>query len=165
MPNEIRPCTLWGETFDACDVKAINDYFTFEEESASFSMGYNCGVNVRNDPFRGDIASPTYKIKSESYQAIIEAITTIAEALNAPVLVTQAVLDAMEKVPEARFFIDNGEQKEKVNEWHFAFFDVDEEGGDIFIPIAGKKVIADCPLSLQVLLQFTLDGVRIREGG
>lgn len=32
MPNEMkRPCTLWGHTFDACDVKAVNDYLTFKE--------------------------------------------------------------------------------------------------------------------------------------
>lgn len=24
MPNEIRPCTLWGETFDAMKVVSLN---------------------------------------------------------------------------------------------------------------------------------------------
>lgn len=69
----------------------------------------------------------------------------LAQALNTPIKVTQAVLDAMEKVPEAKFLVCGDY--------------------DYFGAVLGDYIQADCPLALQVLLQFTLEGVRIKEGG
>jgi len=64
----------------------------------------------------------------------------VAQALNPPIKVTQAVLDAMEKVPEAKFILLAS------------------------VPVSiGDYVEADCPLALQVLLGFTTEGVPVNE--
>lgn len=168
MPNKmIRPCTLWGETFDACDVKAVNDYLTFEEESASPSMGYSCSVLIR-DPFKGDIASPVYKNKIESYKAIAEAITTIAEALNAPVLATEEVLAGLE-YKEVIGYCDAGLQHSgvvgnfagtwKLNRGSWGLMDFGLEDCGIY----KVKAKEDDPKTAEYLRQFTLDGVRINK--
>ena len=165
MINEIRPCTLWGETFDAVGVKAVNDYLTFEEESASPSMGYSCSVLIR-DPFKGDIASPVYKNKIESYKAIAEAITTIANALNAPVLATDAVLAGLPK--DAKIYTID----EKTGDALKCTFD--EQFGWLCrtghfdeASALGKRyrifTINDSKTA-EYLRQFKLDGVRIKEG-
>ena len=163
MPNEmIRPCTLWGQTFDACDVKAVNDYLTFEEESASPSMGYSCGVLIR-DPFKGDIASPVYKNKIESYKAIMEAITTIANALNAPVLATKAVLAGL---PQGSNFIAHKVGYSPI--WQSAFYCTEsQQWWSEDEPLDESYIIKSdgCSKTLARLLEFTLDGMRIKEGG
>lgn len=164
MTNEemMRPCTLWGKTFDACDVKAVNDYLTFNEESTSPSMGYNCGVLVR-DPFKGDIASPTHKNKIESYKAIQEAISTIAEALNAPVVLTKAVFENLPIDVYQLHYIASLEPdyiylvryNKTLKKWTFRtgmtleLFDV---------PI--HKISGCNQIGKDYLLQFTLDGKR-----
>jgi hypothetical protein len=62
----------------------------------------------------------------------------LAQALNPPIKVTQAVLDAMEKVPEAKFLVCGDY--------------------DYFGAVLGDYIQADCPLALQVLLQFNTEG-------
>jgi hypothetical protein len=170
MTNEMmRPCTLWGQTFDACDVKAVNDYLTFEEESASPSMGYSCGVLIRA-PFKGDIASPVYKNKRESYKAIIEAITTIADALNAPVLATEEVLAGLPSFPDEDEYGYHGGFR--LVSYCFCFGTTEllpciTINGkwfckDITVTAEGEYQIQayNCDKTLEYLLQFTLDGVR-----
>lgn len=148
-----RPCTLWGQTFDACTTKGV---VVVENEN-----GFVCFVQLKLGELLYNIPHIPIANESDVPCAVHEAITTIAQALNAPVKATQAVLDAMEKMPDAKFFIDYGDRKEKVHDWHFALFDIDNEEGDSFIPMIGERVIADCPLALQVLLQFTIEGERI----
>jgi hypothetical protein len=89
-----------------------------------------------------------------------------AKAMNPPIEVTDAVLKAMEKVPEAKFSILNKDFyivtsrygslpifKDRVDNKWFYYYD-----GLIELKI-GDYVQADCPLALQVLLQFTVEGV------
>jgi hypothetical protein len=120
MTNEMmRPCTLWGETFDACDVKAVNDYLTFKEESAFPSGGHHGSVLIR-DPFKGDISSPRFKTQRESYKAVLEAITAIADALNAPVLATDELI---KDLPEGASFycIENFETNRRYFPKHLIY--------------------------------------------
>lgn len=86
----------------------------------------------------------------------IVALWEIMQEFNAPVRVTQAVLDAV--------------KEEYLNESYY--FTVDEYGNQKIdvtylrninpVHLLGKKIIADCPLALQVLLQFNVDGERKR---
>jgi hypothetical protein len=148
MTNEmIRPCTLWGYTFDAMSVTQVlsteNYIVVCLEDNTTFT-------------------SPFYIIQSQRY--LQEAITTIADALNAPVLVKQAVLDAMEKVPEAKF-------KRRCESW-FPQDGYDtcsigwngdskrfEYASNFPLQIGDYIQADDCPLALQVLLGFTTEGV------
>jgi hypothetical protein len=102
-----------------------------------------------------------------------EAITTIGDALKAPVLATKKVLKAMEKVPEAKFWVWDDENRYQLirpsNHYHSindSFingqdFDEDDDA-DNSPPYSklqiGDYIQADCPLALQVLLGFTVEG-------
>ena len=162
MPNEIRPCTLpahWKQktSFDACDVIQIRNMGTrvvIDLESVKFVNGHPYFGKVINSPFYDE-----YLISSQQY--LQEAITTIAEALNAPVLATEEVFDAMEKVPEAKFSMVG------INEYGKHTYPVNYSkmrgGWYVYntVPKAlkiGDYIQADCPLALQVLLQFNVEG-------
>jgi hypothetical protein len=94
----------------------------------------------------------------------------LAQALNPPIMVTDAVLEAINKVPEAKFWVWDDESKYtlerpcntyvSLNDSWTNGRDFDDEG----IPYHSKLQIgdyiqADCPLALQVLLGFTTEGV------
>jgi hypothetical protein len=84
----------------------------------------------------------------------------VLQHLNSPIKVTQAVLDAMEKVPEAKFILLEG------NTRYFLKWDSDRSLFHIMasVPVSiGDYVEADCPLALQVLLGFTTKGVPVNE--
>jgi hypothetical protein len=102
------------------------------------------GLNVNRDPlFR-------------------EALQSLNKALNPPIKVTQAVLDAMEKVPEAKF-------RKVINDCRNEYtyncsYSTMHGGWYTYHPIPkslkiGDYIQADCPLALQVLLGFTVEGV------
>jgi hypothetical protein len=98
--------------------------------------------------------------KVERLNFINELCFLKAQAVNPPIKVTQAVLDAMEKVPEAKFLVTWG----GLQTWYestLAHSFVNEEGEEETFNLIslGKIVIADCPLALQVLLGFTIEGV------
>jgi hypothetical protein len=84
----------------------------------------------------------------------------LAQALNPPIKVTQAVLDAMEKVPSAKFHLIDKAPKKRIELYPLFWNDEDAEwfviGGYFDI---GDYIQADCPLALQVLLGFTIEGV------
>jgi hypothetical protein len=99
----------------------------------------------------------------------------LAQALNPPIKVTQAVLDAMEKVPEAKYRIHLGRFTQSLSKansskgicfYHYKIY-TDLDNVDIFEEESHKKLLlevgnyiqADCPLALQVLLGFTTEGV------
>ena len=144
MPNEIRPCTLWGQTFDACYVLKLstsyvraNTHHVFiggEWVSSPAETGRYVVVSTTSRRY----FSPLVKTGEERQALLLEAITAIAQALNPPIKVTQAVLDAMEKVPEAKFLVLD---------------DYDNWGA-----VLGDYIQADCPLALQVLLHFNEEG-------
>jgi hypothetical protein len=94
MTNEMmRPCTLWGYTFDAMRVKIV------EINMAISSEPFQVWVEVWEE--NPDGATPITHKKCFSENEIIianrEAITTIADALNAPVLATEEVLAGLPK--------------------------------------------------------------------
>jgi hypothetical protein len=94
--------------------------------------------------------------------AKMEAITTINDALNAPVLATEEVLDAMEKVHEAKFFAKDRHSgyNPVLNDTKGYYYIY--SGGKIYLDV-GDYINADCPLALQVLLGFTTEGVPVNE--
>jgi len=115
--------------------------------------------------------------KSEK-EILQEFVFAWDKALNPPIKVTQAVLDAMDKVPEANYKVQNsGHYTECYYDTHWGQKLVDrkyiprgawvyekvnyhETGVDIFdaeLQI-GDYIQADCPLALQVLLQFNTEG-------
>ena len=115
--------------------------------------------------------------KSEK-EILQEFVFAWDKALNPPIKVTQAVLDAMDKVPEANYKVQNsGHYTECYYDTHWGQKLVDrkyiprgawvyekvnyhETGVDIFdaeLQI-GDYIQADCPLALQVLLQFHTEG-------
>lgn len=120
-------------------------------------------IDDESSPYRHVYAIADTEKEANDILRILE--WQLAQALNPPIEVTQAVLDAMDKVPEAKFLAswkDDG-----------AWYACQQ------IPLAGNKLAwqtsnrirlgvweedcyiqADCPLALEVLLQFTLDGKR-----
>ena len=167
MPNEIRPCTLWGKTFDAVN---YNRMFKYQDEDTrkfyvelSFMKHWDdkrneCEVRKEYTPPNG--ASTLY----------FEAITTIAKALNSPVLATEEVLAGLE-YKEVIGYCDAGLQHSgvvgnfagtwKLNRGSWGLMDFGLEDCGIY----KVKAKEDDPKTAEYLRQFTLDGVRIKEGG
>jgi hypothetical protein len=168
MPNDemMRPCLHEGwelkEPFDACDFNM--DYFeVFRNES-------DCNYNVY---FLGTKIA-TVDEYADSFPIYRQIITTIGNALKAPVKVTQAVLEAMEKVPEAKFWVGDDETKYKLERPCNTYVSLNDEWNngrdfdDGGIPYTSKLQIgdyiqADCPLALQVLLGFIIEGVPVND--
>lgn len=149
MPNKIRPCTLWGETFDACNFHM--DYFEVfrNEEDCNYNV-YFLGTKIA-----------TVDQYADSFPLYRQAITTIAEALNAPVLATEEVLAGL---PQGSNFIAH-----KVGyspTWQSAFYCTESrKWWSEDEPLDESYIIKSdgCSETLARLLQFTLDGVRIKE--
>ncbi len=153
MPNEIRPCTLWGQTFDAIGASVL-------------PSGRDMGVYTKdNRVIRFEFA--TREALEISY---MEAITTIAEALNAPVEAKDEVLAGLE-YKEVIGYCDAGLQHSgvvgnfagtwKLNRGSWGLMDFGWEDCGIY----KVKAKEDDPKTAEYLRQFTLDGVRIKEGG
>ncbi len=153
MPNEIRPCTLWGQTFDAIGASVL-------------PSGRDMGVYTKdNRVIRFEFA--TREALEISY---MEAITTIAEALNAPVEAKDEVLAGLE-YKEVIGYCDAGLQHSgvvgnfagtwKLNRGSWGLMDFGLEDCGIY----KVKAKEDDPKTAEYLRQFTLDGVRIKEGG
>lgn len=149
MPNEmIRPCTLPAklknvgiltllgeEKTDSYD-PVVFDAFRFDwlkfERSTSYALEEHYLVKIY-------LTNPHSVILRYFPEAGIEALIRqtvylVNEALNAHVKATKEVLDAMEKVPEAKF----------------------SASGDY------DCIQANCPLALEVLLQFYTDGTPVK---
>ena len=172
MPNEMmRPCTLWGVTFDACYVLKLstsyvraNTHHVFiggEWVSSPAETGRYVVVSTTSRRY----FSPLVKTGEERQALLLEAITTIAEALNPPIMVTQAVLNAMVEAggayiaksilvdaPDYSYNLHFDNQKKAFTFRGGMAFDVNEQDVPIY------TVQADCPLGLQLLLQFNTEG-------
>jgi hypothetical protein len=97
----------------------------------------------------------------------------LAQALNPPIEVTQAVLKAMDKVPEAKYLVQECSGLGRADKYPLEYYTDgtksrwyyqskedykdDRNYGDSH-PF-GEYIQADCPLALQVLLGFTTKGV------
>lgn len=190
MTNEemMRPCTLWGETFDAGDVLQVRN-----TETHVF-IDLNTVKLINGHPVFGKvIASPFYdECHVESQKYTLEAITTIADALNAPVLATEEVLAGLPKDAEIwvveSFSSEYGERitydKATYGKWYDqedykyygsswvykCFYNtVHHKQDDIHIEYPMRiqdgyklRIIADKddPKTADYLRQFTLEGVR-----
>jgi hypothetical protein len=149
-------------------IPEVNDGKPFEALTATLQFDYqNCGT----------VSILYYRDGVQSEEPLIEGLDTVAgdlfvnlikwqlaQALNPPIKVTQAVLEAMEKVPEAKFLVTWG----GLQTWYestLAHSFVNEEGEEETFELIslGKIVIADCPLALQVLLGFTVEGVVVND--
>jgi hypothetical protein len=132
MTNEmIRPCTLWGGTFDAMGAIVL-------------PSGRDLGVYTKNGTvFRFEFA--TREALDIGY---MEAITAIADALNAPVFATEEVLNDLPKDANV-VSIKNGRIIGQM------VFDLEKEQCTF-----GHIQAFRCSKAVEYLLQFTLDGVR-----
>ena len=168
MPNEIRPCTLWGQTFDACYVLKLstsyvraNTHHVFiggEWVSSPTETGRYVVVSTTSRRY----FSPLVKTGEERQALLLEAITAIAKALNPPIRVTQKVLKAMDKVPEAKFSASWGD----LINWYRCYQTPLLEGAFTWRASSGLRLTtcedyyiqADCPLALQALFPFNEEG-------
>jgi hypothetical protein len=167
MPNDemMRPCTLWGHTFDACKVEMIS-YSRFQRK-----------VIVHFDPIWN--IKPSYIACGEieennRFGTIQEAITAIDDALNAPVLATEQVLAGLPK--DAKILVQNGNHWTKgvrcpiynsdLHVWCFEKVEWSQEHyhiEEVRIPVGylDSRIKSNgCSKTAEYLRQFTLDGVR-----
>jgi hypothetical protein len=159
MPNDemMRPCLPEGwelkEPFDACDFNM--DYFeVFRNES-------DCNYNVY---FLGTKIA-TVDEYADSFPIYRQIITTIADALNAPVLVTEEVLAGLPKDAKALVFsgiyqsipynLYWGRHRYSLGSDEVWFFD----GFNTNFKNCRIQANND-PKTAEYLRQFTLDGVR-----
>jgi hypothetical protein len=160
MPNEIRPCTLWGHTFDAIGASVL-------------PSGRDMGVYTKdNRVIRFEFA--TREALEISY---MEAITTIADALNAPVLATEEVLAGLPKDAKVWKVWDDRLELCFIRwfnkRWAYNVVDAHSTmtGGGCDVEFKEKELCSadrikpDDPKTAEYLRQFTLEGVRIKEGG
>jgi len=141
-------------------IPQVNDGKPFEAYGAREVPSNSMGVCLKTSTHQISFI-PVDSI--EDLEATRASITfQLDKALNPPIEVTDAVLKAMEKVPEAKFSILNKDFyivtsrygslpifKDRVDNKWFYYYD-----GLIELKI-GDYVQADCPLALQVLLGFT----------
>ncbi len=152
MNNEMRR---------ACVIPSVNDGKPFEALEAYF---YRCrqpwfelvvvGGNVGTEH--------VFHTENEMDTAIALLHFQLAQALNPPIKVTQAVLDAMEKVPEARFWV-SGINECGVHTTYPCLYSSIRGVWTVYDKVPkslkiGDYIQADCPLALQVLLQFNEEG-------
>jgi hypothetical protein len=162
-------------------IPQVNDGKPFEALTATLQFDYqNCGT----------VSILYYRDGVQIEEPLIEGLDTVAgdlfvnlikwqlaQALNPLVEVTKAVLDAMEKVPEAKYRIHLGRFTQSLSKansskgicfYHYKIY-TDLDNVDIFEEESHKKLLlevgnyiqADCPLALQVLLGFTTEGVPV----
>jgi hypothetical protein len=109
-----------------------------------------------------NFTSPFYIIQSQRY--LQEAITAIADALNAPVLATDAVLAGLPKDAEVRTGNHSLEVNDKGKWGYYEFNENWEDEADFWVFVSiddSDRIFSDrCPKTAEYLLQFTLNGVR-----
>jgi hypothetical protein len=146
-----------GKPFEALTVKEV-----VMQNGTGYMIDTPAGFFLLNDSTREQV---DLKRASITFQ--------LAQALNPPIKVTQAVLKAMEKVPEAKFWVVDDENRYRLIRPSNAYVSLNdswENGRDCGednegIPCYSKLQIGDyiqaddCPLALQVLLGFTTEGV------
>jgi hypothetical protein len=124
MTKEIfRPCTLWGMTFDACKVVALNEE---RKESEGHHVRVCVSTPHHSNPYDSlcVVLSPRFMPSLEAFQ---EAITTIAKALNPPIMATEEVLAGLPKDAKLRTGKHSLERNDK-GEW--GYYDFNEHWED-----------------------------------
>ena len=159
MPNEIRPCTLWGVTFDAMKVHSVTVTLELMRKEEIVL------VRVRDEE-EGFIyikhpTSPNHK----EADLLQEAITTIAKALNAPVLATDEVMKDLPEDVRAVVIDEIGVPYSLDRVSRAVTYDGWAWGDDYHVMSYNRIQAFNDPKTAEYLRQFTLDGVRIKEGG
>lgn len=153
MTKELhRPCTLWGETFDAYDTRICE--INMQGSSSNFEVWVE--IWDRNNCI---VVKQCFS-DEEIRVAQIEAITTIAEALNAPVLATKEVLVGLPKDAKVSVLHFNGNTSfgywdDEIELWEMCY-----NGKHIRIIADSFRISTKDFKTLEYLLQFTLDGRR-----
>jgi len=147
----MRPCTLWGHTFDACDFNM--DYFeVFRNES-------DCNYNVY---FLGTKIA-TVDEYADSFPIYRQIITTIADALNAPVLASKKVLAGLPTDAKALLIEKDG----TVSMLKTGFLPIIEYGwvwhDSCYVQPYHRIQAHNDPKTAEYLRQFTLEGKRIKQ--
>ena len=142
MSRLIRPMTIEDEQGDSITIDAL--------DVTDFDV-LNCMLTIEHQ-YQEHLHFPS-KSTSEIFRMFN---ATLCEALNAPVQVTQAVLDAMNKVPEAQFW-HVGSVNTRLK-WNDALKTFTVNGHTLSIT---DYIQADCPLALEALLKFYTDGTPV----
>jgi hypothetical protein len=145
---------LWGETFDALNVSdIIRDDKVKNRRKFDFNLTIWFG-----SPAVSNIESPYVQTPREQDALFQEAITTIADALNAPVLATEEVLAGLPtdaKAMTRTHFIEKG------CSGYWGYWEPNDYGDFDLEPVNGERIQAhNDPKTAEYLRQFTLDGVR-----
>lgn len=143
MNRLIRPMTIEDEQGDSITIDAL--------DVTDFDVG-NCMLTIEHK-YQEHLHFPS-KNTSEIFRMFN---AELYEALNAPVQVTQAVLDAMNKVPEAQFWHVEGSVNTRLK-WNDALKTFTVNGQTLSIT---DYIQADCPLALEALLKFYTDGTSV----
>lgn len=168
MPNKIRPCTLWGETFDACCVLKLSTSYVKANRHHVYINGEwvsspaETGRYVVVSTTRRRYFSPLVKTGAERQALLLEAITTIAKALNAPVLATEEVLAGLPK--DAKVILTDIGDVDLADTPYACMTSIGYIR--IFVEDFTQKVYIKsngCHKTAEYLRQFTLGGVRFKE--
>ena len=143
MTKLIRSMTIEDEQGDSITIDAL--------DVTDFDVS-NCMLTIEHQ-YQEHLHFPS-KSNSEIFRMFN---ATLCEALNAPVQVTQAVLDAMNKVPEAQFWHVEGSVNTRLK-WDDALETFTVNGQTLTIT---DYIQSDCPLALEALLQFYTDGTSV----
>jgi hypothetical protein len=95
----------------------------------------------------GDMLTIQHKPDKSEKEILQEFVFKLAQALNPPIWVMDAVLEAVKKEPNAHYLI-----LDKLDSPYY------ERSMDVDDIKRGDYIQADCPLALQVLLGFTTEG-------
>ena len=136
----------------ACMIPSVNDGKPFEAWGAREVPSNGLGVCLTTGRFQITFIPVD---SAEELEATRASITfQLAQALNPPIKVGRAVLKAMEKVPEASFWYVEGSVNVRLK-WDDTLKTFTVNGQTLSIT---DYIQADCPLALQVLLQFNTEG-------
>jgi len=164
----VRPELNKGKPFEAMSLRTEKTWYSPKSKQMMITvLAHEHFIKIVEEDF-----THTYAFNDEYKLDEFMSILTYekAQAVNPPIEVTQAVLKAMEKVPEAKFWVGDDETKYKLERPCNTYVSLNDEWSngrdfdDGGIPYKSKLQIgdyiqADCPIALQVLLGFTIEGV------
>jgi hypothetical protein len=175
MTNEeiMRPCTWGGKLFDAYQNLNIIEGGIDSSLTYYKTLSYSDVKIIDNDGYLIVSKKCASAEKEDVLKVKMEAITAIADALNAPVLATEEVLAGLPK--DASFWLCWKNQKIKARydydrcdedsyKWIFESVHHDRHYmADSVYEFDGSFTVEadkDDPKTAEYLRQFTLDGVR-----
>ena len=179
MNNEmIRPCTLidYREceptpneiTIDALTVTSVDVKCVIKQgvEYFYYVVSYRPEQDYSESQFGGRMSFVfgeqflSFKKATNDAMRVLDAIS---EKRNAPVLATEEVLAGLPKdakLMTRTHFVEQG----VCGDW--GYWEPNENGDFDLEPVLGERIKSNgCPKTAEYLRQFTLKGVRIKEGG